>query len=86
MLTRAASPVAVVAAERGQAKQKKPLVRRLVQDRSQPVRRAVQFAFVALNVWLALEFLLWARYFESGGRTRYLNVQQGWMDGSPLPA
>jgi len=80
MLTRAASPVAVVAAERGQAKQKKPFVRRLVQDRSQPVRRAVQFAFVALNVWLALEFLLWARYFESGGRTRYFERPAG-VDG-----
>jgi polyferredoxin len=80
MLTRAASPVAVVAAERGQAKQKKPLVRRLVQDRSQPVRHAVQFAFVALNVWLALEFLLWARYFESGGRTRYFERPAG-VDG-----
>ena len=80
MLIRATSPVAVVAAERGQAKQKKPLVRRLVQDRSQPVRRAVQFAFVALNVWLALEFLLWARYFESGGRTRYFERPAG-VDG-----
>jgi polyferredoxin len=80
MLTSTVSPVPVVTAESGQARQKKPLVRRLVQDRSQPVRRAVQFAFLTLNVWLAIEFLLWARFFESGGRARYFERPAG-VDG-----
>jgi polyferredoxin len=80
MVTRVAFLVAVVAAERGQAKQKKPLVRRLAQDRSQQVRRAVQFAFLTLNAWLAIQFLLWTRYFESGGQTRYFERPAG-VDG-----
>jgi hypothetical protein len=31
------------------------------------VRHIVQWAFVALNVWLGLQFFLWVRYFERGG-------------------
>lgn len=52
-------------------KQKKPLVRRLEQDRSQALRRAVQFSFLLLNLWIGVEFVLWVRQFEGSGL-------QGW--------
>ncbi len=61
-------------------KSKKLLVRRLHPDRSQQVRRMVQFAFLALNGWLALQFFLWVRYFESQGATRYFSRPAG-VDG-----
>src|ERR1039458_3869952 len=82
MLTESASPVAVVSSERVPAKQKKPLVRRRLQDRSQQVRRTVQFAFLALNARLAIEFLRWTHYFESQGQARYVERPaelDGWL-------
>jgi len=48
-------------------KEHKNLVRRLRTDRSQRIRKAVQWLFVALNVWLGAQFYLWVRYFERGG-------------------
>jgi polyferredoxin len=63
-----------------QPKLKKPLVRRALPDRSQQVRRTVQFAFLALNGWLALQFILWVRYFDSQGTTRYFSRPAG-VDG-----
>ncbi len=36
-------------------------------DRSQVVRRVVQWVFVGLNLWLGVQFLLWVSYFERGG-------------------
>src|SRR5450631_494288 len=80
MLTESASPVAVIASDVGQVKQKKPLVRRLVKDQSQQIRRGVQFAFLALNVWLAIEFLRWTHYFESAGQANYVERPAG-LDG-----
>lgn len=47
---------------------KKKLVRRLRQDRSQQIRHTVQWAFVALNAWLGVQFYLWVRSFEGGGQ------------------
>ncbi|MBL8217718.1 MAG: 4Fe-4S binding protein [Bryobacterales bacterium] len=52
-------------------KQKKPFVRRLERDRSQTLRRAVQFSFLLLNLWIGVEFVLWVRQFEGSGL-------QGW--------
>jgi polyferredoxin len=75
------APVAAVdESHPGHAGVKKPLVRRIARDRSQQVRRAVQFAFLALNAWIAIEFLLWTRYFESQGSTRYVERPAG-VDG-----
>jgi polyferredoxin len=71
---------AVATSGKAPARQKKPLVRRALRDRSQQVRRWVQFAFLALNGWLAIEFLLWTRYFESHGRTLYIERPAG-VDG-----
>jgi polyferredoxin len=59
---------------------KKKLVRRVERDRSQLVRRIVQFAFVALNLWIGLQFYAWVRFFESGGATNYVERPAG-VDG-----
>jgi polyferredoxin len=80
MLPEPAIPSAVAIADKPQPKQKKPLVRRLGRDRSQQIRRTVQFAFLALNAWLGIQFLLWTRYFESQGTTLYVERPAG-VDG-----
>jgi len=59
---------------------KKKLVRRAEADRSQLVRRIVQFAFLALNLWVGFEFYTWVRFFESGGLTKYVERPAG-VDG-----
>jgi polyferredoxin len=51
-----------------------------LRDRSQQVRRSVQLAFLMLNAWIAVEFLMWVRYFESQGQTRYVERPAG-VDG-----
>ena len=48
---------------------RKKLVRRAGPDRSQMLRRAVQLGFLALNVWIGVEFYLFVRYYETGGQT-----------------
>jgi hypothetical protein len=53
----------------GQEKRKKTLVRRAAPDQSQRIRRIVQGAFVALNLWIGAQFFLWVRGFEPGGQT-----------------
>jgi polyferredoxin len=46
---------------------RKKLLERAAADRSQPLRRAVQGLFLALNVWIAVEFYLFVRYYETAG-------------------
>lgn len=46
---------------------RKKLLRRMAPDRFQYARRAVQYAFAALNLWLGLQFYLWVRFYERGG-------------------
>ena len=63
-------------------KPRRKLVRRLRPDRWQPIRHIVQWAFVALNLWLGLEFFLWARYFERGGSGMFVDRPsgvEGWL-------
>jgi polyferredoxin len=48
---------------------RKKLLKRAGPDRSQALRRAFQLAFLALNVWIAVEFYLFVRYYETGGRS-----------------
>ena len=62
------------------ASPKKPFHRRLFPDRSQLIRHTVQLAFLALNLFLGIEFLRWVRYFETGGRTPYIPRPAG-VDG-----
>ena len=47
---------------------KKKLERRHAPDRSQRLRRAFQLAFLALNVWIGTQFVLFVHYYESGGQ------------------
>ena len=46
---------------------KKRVIRRSAPDRSQAIRRAAQWIFVALNAWIGIQFYLWVRWFERGG-------------------
>jgi polyferredoxin len=59
---------------------KKPLIRRLFPDRSQQTRHTVQLLFLALNIFLAVEFLRWVRFFETNGHSRYIARPAG-IDG-----
>ena len=63
-----------------QTRSKNLFERRQLRDRSQQVRRAVQLVFLALNAWIAIEFLLWTRYYESAGKTLYVDRPAG-VDG-----
>src|SRR5580704_3056036 len=63
-------------------KPKKNLVRRFRPDRSQLVRHIVQWAFVALNLWLGVQFFLWARSIELGGNGALVSRPsgvEGWL-------
>ena len=61
---------------------RRKLVRRASPDRSQALRHAVQAVFLAINVWIGVEFYLFVRYYETGGRslraTRPPGVE-GWL-------
>ena len=73
--------MAAVAAQPSTAPRKK-LVRRAVKDRAQVIRRGMQLAFLALNVWIAVEFWLFVRYYETGGRTVWASRPpgvEGWL-------
>ena len=61
---------------------RKKLIRRSAQDRSQRIRHAVQWLFVALNGWIGVQFYLWVRYFERGGQGLYVPRPagvEGWL-------
>jgi polyferredoxin len=61
---------------------KKKLSRRTDPERSQQIRHLVQGAFVALNAWLGLQFYVWVRYIERGGRGLHLPRPagvEGWL-------
>jgi polyferredoxin len=58
------------------------LVRRAGPDVSQKLRRGVQLAFLALNVWIGVEFYLFVRYYETGGQSVYSGRPpgvEGWL-------
>jgi polyferredoxin len=64
------------------AEPRKKLHRRLATDRSQALRRAFQAAFLALNVWIAVEFILFVRFYESRGSTVWAQRPpgvEGWL-------
>ncbi|HTQ55390.1 MAG TPA: 4Fe-4S binding protein [Bryobacteraceae bacterium] len=64
------------------AKTKKRLAKRRPPDHSQKLRQGFQLAFLALNVWIGAQFVLFVRYYESGGHglhvTRPAGVE-GWL-------
>src|SRR5690349_16286490 len=58
------------------------LVRRTDRDYSQRLRRGTQLAFLALNVWIGVQFFLFVRYYETGGATAYADRPpgvEGWL-------
>jgi len=60
---------------------KKKLVRKPV-DRAQVLRRSVQLAFLALNLWVGVQFYLFVRFFETDGRSLWLSRPagvEGWL-------
>ena len=61
---------------------RKKLVRRTDLDYSQQLRLGMQLAFLALNVWMGVQFYQWVRWAETAGRT--VAVQrppgvEGWL-------
>jgi len=63
-------------------KERMKLVRRWEPDRSQRIRKVVQWLFVALNACLGVQFYLWVRYFERGGAGLYIFRPagvEGWL-------
>ncbi|MGA8531909.1 MAG: 4Fe-4S binding protein [Acidobacteriaceae bacterium] len=61
---------------------KRKLIRRAPPDQSQRFRAMVQGLFVTLNGWIGLQFFLWVRGFERGGKalavSRPVGVE-GWL-------
>jgi polyferredoxin len=45
------------------------LWKRAPKEHSQELRRAMQIAFLALNGWIGIQFHLFVRYYETGGRS-----------------
>ena len=61
---------------------KKKLARRTSPEHSQQIRHWVQGAFAILNAWLGVQFYLWVRYFERGGKGLYVprpSGVEGWL-------
>ena len=57
-------------------------MRRAGVDRSQALRRGVQAIFLALNVWIAVQFYAWVRYYETGGQSAFAGRPpgvEGWL-------
>jgi polyferredoxin len=46
-------------------------VKRAPTDHSQALRPRIQLGFLALNVWIGIEFYLFVRYYETGGRSTF---------------
>lgn len=65
---------------------KKRLVRRARGDSSQRLRRAVQLGFLALNVWIGIEFWLFVRFYETGGQTSWAERPPGVEGWLPIAA
>jgi len=61
---------------------RKKLVRREDRDYSQALRISAQLLLLALNIWIGVQFYLWVRWAESGGRLREVPRPagvEGWL-------
>jgi len=61
---------------------RKKLIRRTERDYSQQLRLGFQLAFVALNVWIGVQFYQWVRWAETAGATREVARPagvEGWL-------
>ena len=62
--------------------QRKKLIARSSPEYSQPVRFAAQLFFLVLNLWIGVQFYLWVRWAESGGRAFEVSRPagiEGWL-------
>ncbi len=60
----------------------KKFIRRNDRDYSQTVRLNVQLAFLALNVWIGVQFYFWVRWAETSGQSRMVTRPagvEGWL-------
>src|SRR5512142_3081159 len=67
-------------------KAKKKLVRRTEVDRSQQIRRRVQFAFIGLNLYIVAQFYTWVRFYETSGASSYASRPAGVEGWLPIAA
>lgn len=77
MIAARAKPIASSRAHRPAGR-----LERAPKDYSQALRRAFQLGFLALNVWIGLEFYLFVRYYETGGRSAWAARPagvEGWL-------
>jgi len=65
---------------------RRKLLRRAPPDRSQALRRWFQLGFLALNVWIAVQFYLFVRYCETGGQSLPVSRPPGVEGWLPIAA
>jgi polyferredoxin len=72
----------LVRADSGPKPRRKKLVRRDDREYSQALRLGVQLFLVALNLWIGIQFYVWVRWAESGGRALEVSRPagvEGWL-------
>ena len=65
---------------------RKKILKRAAPDRSQRLRHAVQLVFLALNAWIGVQFYLFVRHYETGGRTVEVSRPAGVEGWLPIAA
>ncbi len=65
---------------------RKRLQKRAGPDRSQILRHTMQALFLALNVWIAVEFYLFVRFYETGGQSAWASRPPGVEGWLPIAA
>jgi polyferredoxin len=61
---------------------RKKLRKRALREHSQTIRGAFQLAFLLLNAWIGIQFYLFVRYYELGGRSPRVDRPagvEGWL-------
>ena len=61
---------------------RRKIIHRAAADTSQRLRRGFQLGFLALNVWIGVEFYWFVRYYETGGRLPWASRPpgvEGWL-------
>jgi polyferredoxin len=72
----------VIATALTPSKSARKLGKRALPEHSQTLRRAFQIAFLLLNVWIGVQFYLFVRYYETGGRSIRVDRPagvEGWL-------
>ena len=64
---------------------KKKLLRRTDREYSQRLRLGFQLAFLALNVWIGVQFYVWVRWAETAGRRQLSSGPPASKAGCPSP-